>query len=174
MKRNTVLIFFLAGYSFLLLFQSGIAYGQNGESGNDININVSAEVISSVEMITIQSMNLSNAETEDDRIAIDPQNSANAGKMIAIGTPNSDIRVSYLEQRELTHRQGSETLQFNYQVAGSTEDDQSTAELLDRENRDFEFNEEGRFYLWIGGDVDISTANPGNYEGEFTVDIEYN
>ncbi|MGM0547602.1 MAG: DUF4402 domain-containing protein [Bacteroidota bacterium] len=157
----------------MLHFQSNIAYAQNGNNDNEININVSAEVISTVEMITIQSMNLSGAEAENDRIEIDPQNSANAGKMIAIGTPNSDIRVSYLEQRELTHRQGSETLQFNYQVAGSTEDDQSTAELLDRENRDFEFNGEGRFYLWIGGNVDISAANPGNYEGEFTVDIEY-
>ncbi len=143
------------------------------QNGTDLNINVSARVISSIEMITINSMKLSEVEVENNRISIDPQNSSNAGKMIAIGNPNSEIRISYLEQRELTNPQGSETLIFNYEVAGNTEDDQSSAEILYRENRDFEFNENGRFYLWIGGSVDISTASPGNYQGEFTVDIEY-
>lgn len=172
--NNKVYIIFLAGCLSLLQIQSNSAFAQNGNQNNEVTINVSAQVISTIEMITIQSMDLSKAEAENDQIAIDPQNSPNAGKMIAIGNPNSEIRISYLEQRELTQQQGTETLQFNYQVAGSAEDDQSNAELLDRENRDFEFDEEGRFYLWIGGNVDISTASPGNYEGEFTVDIEYN
>ncbi|MEL7834048.1 hypothetical protein [Fodinibius sp. Rm-B-1B1-1] len=170
---NKHLHFLLWGLLWLFLFLPSLALSQNNNSNSEVSINVSAQVISSIEMITIQSMNLSQAENDNDRITIDPQNSSNAGKMIAIGTPNSDIRISYLEQRELTRRQGSETLIFNYQIAGNTEDDQSTAELLNRENRDFEFNEQGQFYLWIGGNVDISTATPGNYEGEFTVDIEY-
>lgn len=118
-------------------------------------------------------MDLSQAEVVDDRIQIDALSSSNAGKMIAIGSPNSEIRISFLEQRELTQANGTSTLQFNYEVAGSDQDDQSTAEVLDRENRDFEFNEEGRFYIWIGGNVDISTAEPGSYQGEFTLDIEY-
>lgn len=143
------------------------------QSETEVNINVSAQVISSIEMITINSMNLSEVEVENDQISINPQNSSNAGKMVAIGNPNSEIRISYLEQRELTQPQRSETLIFNYRVAGNTEDDQSSAEILSRENRDFEFNEDGRFYLWIGGNVDISTASPGNYQGEFTIDIEY-
>lgn len=143
------------------------------QNETEVNINVSAQVISSIEMITINSMNLSEVEVENDQISINPQNSSNAGKMVAIGNPNSEIRISYLEQRELTQPQRSETLIFNYRVAGNTEDDQSSAEILSRENRDFEFNEDGRFYLWIGGNVDISTASPGNYQGEFTIDIEY-
>lgn len=140
---------------------------------NKVSISVSAKVISTIEMITIQSMNLSKAQAINNRIQINPQTSSNAGKMIAIGTPKSDIRISFLQQRELTRSNGSESLQFNYKVAGNTRDDQSTAEMLDHENRDFEFNDQGRFYLWIGGDVDISTATPGNYQGEFTLEIEY-
>jgi len=143
------------------------------KANNDVSINVSAKVISSIEMITIQSMKLSNAEAQNDIIRIDPQTSANAGKMVATGTPNADIRISFLQRRELTHLNSSSTLEFNYRVAGNDKDDQSTAEILDRENRDFKFNDQGHFYLWIGGNVDISTATPGNYQGEFTVDIEY-
>lgn len=173
MQKSSAYIFLLVCL-LLLHIQSSTLFAQNNEgNSSEVSINVSAQVISSIEMITIQSMNLKEAESQNDRISINPQNSPFAGKMIAIGTPNTDIRISYLEQRELTQRQGSETLLFNYQIAGNAEDDQSTAELLNRENRDFKFNENGRFYLWIGGSVDISTASPGNYQGEFTVDIEY-
>jgi hypothetical protein len=169
MTKSSTFIFWL-GCLILLHLQSTTLFAQDN---GDVSINVSAQVISSIETITMQSMDLQNAERQNDRININPRNSSNAGKMVAIGTPNSEIRISYLEQRELTQQRGSETLLFNYEVAGNSTEDQETAELLDRENRDFEFNENGRFYLWIGGSVDISTASPGNYQGEFTVDIEY-
>lgn len=152
---------------------SSTAQNDSRSTNSDIAINVSAKVISSIEMITIQSMRLSQAEANNDIIQINPQNHAYAGKMIAIGTPNSEIRISFLQQRELTQQRGSSTLLFNYRVAGNNTDDQSTAELLSQDNRDFEFNSEGRFYIWIGGNVDISTASPGNYQGEFTLEIDY-
>ncbi len=139
----------------------------------DVSINVSANVTSSIEMITLRSMQLSDDDVQNDIIRIDPTTSPNAGKMVAYGNPNSDIRISYLPTRELTHVQGTETLSFSYQVAGNQQEDQGTAERLEVENRDFSFNEDGQFYLWIGGSVNISTAVPGNYQGEFTLEIEY-
>ncbi len=169
MKRLLILFFTIT----YLSLGTTPAPGQNGDREMDVSIDVSATIMPSIEMVTIQSMKLSQAEAINDIIRINPQSHAYAGKMIAIGTPNSDIRISFLQQRELTQRQGSSTLLFNYQVAGNNVDDQSTAELLGQDNRDFEFNSEGRFYLWIGGSVDISTASPGNYQGEFTLEIEY-
>lgn len=157
----------------LLLFAIAALPGIVSAQDQEISISVSAQVVATIEMVTIQSMDLSKVEAENGMIRIDPISSSNAGKMIAIGSPNAEIRLSFLEQRALTRQQGTETLQFNYRVAGNDQDDQQTAELLNRENRDFSFNARGRFYLWIGGSVDISSANPGNYRGEFTVDIEY-
>ncbi len=139
----------------------------------DVSISLSANVTSSIEMITLRSMQLSDEDVQDDVIRIDPTSSPNAGKMVAYGNPNSDIRISYLPTRELTRMEGTETLTFNYQVAGNQQEDQATAERLEVENRDFSFNEDGQFYLWIGGSVNISTAVPGNYQGEFTLEIEY-
>jgi len=162
-------------FSFVLFAGLIISSAQPSiaQSDSDISVDVSAQVISSIEMITIESMQLVNSEARNGIITINPQQSANAGKMVAIGTPNSDIRISYLQQRELTQEQGTETLLFEYIVVGNNQDDQASAERLNSESRDFEFNDEGRFYLWIGGQVDISTATPGNYQGEFTLDIEY-
>lgn len=166
------LLLFLIIVPGLLLSQLKTGYAQTNE-GADITVNVSAEITSTIEVITIQSMDLAETEAINDRITVNPQQSPNAGKMIAIGNPDSEIRISYLEQRELTEVNGTNNLIFNYEVAGNEQDDQSSAELLSQENRDFELNDEGRFYLWVGGSVDISTVGPGNYEGDFTVEIEY-
>ncbi|MFH5833719.1 hypothetical protein ACG2F4_06220 [Halalkalibaculum sp. DA3122] len=168
MKRLHLI--YIIGLSVLL---AGLHAGKVNAQGNDVSIDVSANVISSVELLTLRSMQLSGDEAINEVIQIDPTTSANAGKMVAYGTPNSDIRISYLTSRELTRMQGTETLMFNYRVAGNQQEDQGSAELLDIENREFRFNQDGKFFLWIGGNVDISTATPGNYQGEFTLEIEY-
>ncbi|MDZ7715680.1 MAG: DUF4402 domain-containing protein [Balneolaceae bacterium] len=157
--------------SFLSL--GALLYPLGSLAQSDVSVSINANIISSIDLITIQSIQLSKEEAQDNIITIDPTTSINAGKMIAIGTPNSDITISFLERRELTRNQGTESLIFNYAVAGNDQDDQSSAQILDQENRDFSFNDEGRFYLWIGGSIDISTATPGNYSGDFTLEIEY-
>ena len=164
------------GFGIMLLLGTNQTAAQNGSDVSiDVStgINVSAEVVSTVEMITLQSMNLAGSEARNGIIRINPQQSSNAGKMMAVGSPNSDIRISFLPRRELTRAQGTESLMFRYSVAVNSEEDQTTAELLNQENRDFSLNDEGQLFLWIGGNVDISTATPGNYQGEFTLDIEY-
>lgn len=173
MRRSMLLLAVLTGYLFTPVSPAAAQSEQNVTT-SEVSIDVSARVLAgSVELITIRSINLSGAEAENGRIDINPIFSSNAGKMIAVGSPGSDIRVSFLENRELTHSSGNEILMFNYVIAGNTEDDQSTAEILQQENRELGFNSEGLFYLWIGGNVDISQAVPGNYQGEFTLEVEY-
>lgn len=144
--------------------------------GNNLklSVDVSATVLaSSIEIITLRSINLSEADRRGNIITVDPASSTNAGKMVAVGTPYREFRISFFRQHELTHANSSNNLTFYYSVAGYKDDDQTTAELLDQDNRAFEFNEEGRFYLWVGGRVDITNAAPGTYQGEFTLEIDY-
>ena len=158
--------------SLAILLLVGLPLGVMGQNQH-VSINVAAEVSSSIELVTLRSMQLSGAEAENNIIRIDPTSSPNAGKMVAFGNPNSDIRISYLQVRELSNDGGAETLTFNYQVSGNQQEDQTTSELLGIENRDFTFNQDGEFYIWIGGNVDLSAVSPGNYQGEFTLEIEY-
>lgn len=148
------------------------AQSQQNGTNNEISISVSANVVNAIELVTLQSMRLTGSEAENDVIQIDPTSSPNAGKMVAYGTPNSNFRISYLRSRELSRIQGNNNLTFTYRVAGNEVEEQSTAELLELENRDLSFNDDGEFYLWIGGSVDISAAAPGNYQGNFTLEIE--
>jgi hypothetical protein len=93
--------------------------------------------------------------------------------MIAIGTPEAEFRLNYLPERILNQINGNGSLIFNYEISGNLEEDQATSELLDLDNRNLRFNSEGRFYIWVGGSIDLSNAAPGNYEGDFTIEIDY-
>lgn len=154
-------------------------HAQNNVNGNgegaSVSISVSASVVSATEVsiVTLRDMSLEPQLTRQGVITIDPQEDAQAGQMRAEGEPNAEVRISFIEERELTRVGGPETLMFYYDVAGNDIDDQPSSEPLDLDNRDFTLNENGEFYFWVGGSVDIRNAVQGAYDGEFTIEIEY-
>jgi hypothetical protein len=135
------------------------------------SIGVSARVVESIEMITLRDMRFGPVQPGQEQIVIDPLSDSETGKMIAMGLPNARIRVSFVRERILTN--GNETIVFTYEIAGNDQDDQSSAEILQTDNRNLDLNNEGEYYFWIGGQVDIQDAKPGKYDGDFTIEVEY-
>lgn len=181
-KKGICRISAKAGLCLILLTAaSGNMVQAQNVNGNDdeisATISVSATVQATtgveVEMVTLRDMTLDRQVTQQNLVAVNPVNDSQSGKMRAEGRPNAEVRISFLQQRELTRIGGNETLTFYYRVAGNDMDDQPSSEILDLENRDFELNEDGEYYFWIGGQVDITDAVAGAYDGEFTVEIEY-
>lgn len=152
---------------------SQVIQAQNTNRGISGQINVKAEVLQSIELITVNSMQFGNAQPGQREIYVNPINSLNAGFMIAVGTPGAEFRLNYLPERELNQIDGDATMTFTYEISGNAEENQSTSELLELDNRNIQFNSEGRYYLWIGGRVNLENAAPGNYEGDFTIEIDY-
>lgn len=142
----------------------------------DTQINVQAEVISSisgVELQSLKSLTLSREDAVNGIITINPASSQNAGKMVAIGAPNAAITINYFQNRELSNTEGPGIITFNYQLTGNEIDDQNSSELIFQDSRNLRLGPDGEFFIWIGGTVDISNAPPGNYAGDFTLEIEY-
>ncbi len=164
-KAIIVSVLFLGFWPFMSYAQSN--------SGVSADISVEASILSSIELITVNNIRLRNFQPEQGEVYISPVENPYAGHLVAIGIANADIRIEYLPERILTQPDGDGVITFNYQIAGSDIDNQITSELLLNDNRNFQFNNEGRFYLWIGGTVDVSQAKPGSYQGEFTIEIEY-
>ncbi len=164
--------------SLLMLFVIApglFAQNDNGRS-TSVSISASATVVGGdIELETISDMGILEAQAlqEDDLIYINPVFDPEAGIMRARGNPNAEIRVSYLEEMEVTRREGQGSLFFEYEVSGFPGDNQRESELLTEIERELRFNEDGVFYFYIGGRVDLSDALPGNYDGEFTIEIEY-
>lgn len=157
---------------FLIFSPFAIAQS-SAEHAVSATIRVDAVVTPSIELITVNSMTVGNMQPGQREIYVNPVNSSNAGFMIAVGMPDSEFRLNYLSKRELTQSNGNATLTFIYELSGNSVENQSTSELLGVDNRNIRFNEEGRYYLWVGGRVNLENAKPGNYEGDFTIEIDY-
>lgn len=155
---------------FILFFWSECLMAQTRA---EVSINVSATVSSTIELFTIQTMDFTGEEIELGLVEINPVLNANAGRMVARGNPNAEIRINYVRNRELRNTTTNSVLQMEYLVAGNVIDEQANAELLDQDDRDLQFNEDGEFYLWVGAMVDLTLAEPGSYEGEFSIEVEY-
>lgn len=140
---------------------------------SQVNINVTAQVNGTVETITIQTIDFENIERNGSVITVNPIISSRAGKLIARGTPNTEFQIDFLRERILDNTNGPGTIIFNYMIAGNFIDDQETAEILAQEVRDLSFNNDGEYFLWVGGYADLTNAEPGTYMGEFTIEIEY-
>ncbi len=172
MKVHTIIIIFLLG-----LFSASLMAQNRNNDGTSVSISASATVISGgdIEMETISDMGILDASRlqEGLEIIINPVFDAEAGIMRARGQANAQIRVSYIEEMEIARREGPGTLFFVYEISGYPGDNQRESELLDLIEREMRFNEEGEFYFWVGGRIDLSEALPGSYDGEFTIEIEY-
>lgn len=166
-------------YISLLLFLAwgSLVSAQNNDGRKpSVSISASATVVGSdIQLETISEMGIIDASFLQDglEIYINPVFDPEAGIMRATGMPNAQIRVSYIAEEIVSRREGPGTLNFVYSVSGYPGDNQRESELLELIEHEMHFNERGEFYFWIGGRIDLSDAQPGNYDGEFTIEIEY-
>jgi len=162
-------VFILLGFCSLTLAEQPLF----AQEGRNVSIRVTAEVFQSIELTTIRNMEFGEMQPGQKEISISPLQDSDAGKMVASGIPEAKIRVSYLTELELSNDRNDHTLTFHYVVAGNMVDNQSTAEILQTDNRGLQLNDDGEYFFWVGGNADIRNAQPGSYEGEFTIEIEY-
>jgi len=155
---------------FLLSIQS--VFAQVSEPQN-VSISVSAQVSSAIELFTLQTVDFRYEDVEFNVLSVDPISNPSAGKLVARGMPDTGMRISFIQNRELVNVDTNHILFFEFVVTGNVQDEQESAELISPDNRDLTFNEEGEFYIWVGGRVDLSTAQPGSYDGDFNIEIEY-
>jgi len=160
----------------LILFFLSITVATNAQDSQKKSfsamINVNAEIIQSVELITENTISFGNVQPGQQEIYVNPVTDMNAGYMIAVGGPNTNFRLNYLPERELTQADGDGTLTFTYEISGNSTDDQSTSDILELDNGNLEFNNEGLYYIWVGGRINLQNAAPGNYQGDFTIEID--
>lgn len=156
----------------IVLLSSANALAQ--DSGNDYSISISTQILESIELLTIRSIDISNVQPSQGTIYISPTRDAEAGMMKAQGRPGADIRISFLSDQVLTSTGSDGAIAFEYLVTGNDKDEQETSEMLEPENQNFQLNEDGEYFFWIGGTATVSGAPGGNYSGEFTIEVDYN
>lgn len=146
---------------------------QNGNNGHFINITVSAQIQSTVEIETRNNINLGRVSPGQEVVIVNPREDPGAGLLRVSGSPGMLFRVSFQESRELVRVGGGRTLMFTYEVSGAQTDNQLLSEPVTRENRDLRMSDDGEFFFWVGGTLDLQGDIFGQYEGEFTIEVDF-
>ncbi len=158
----------------LLAFPMLIGLSKGGfTQGVNANIDIRTTIVSSIELITVKSITVGNLQSGQEEIYINSISDVNAGYMIAVGAPGLDFRLNFERSRVLTQVNGDGTLVFEYELSGNHLEDQNSAENITEDVRNLKFNADGQYYIWVGGKIDLRNARPGNYDGDFTIEIEY-
>jgi hypothetical protein len=150
-----------------------ILSAQTIRSDSAIIVRVSTTIQTSITLETLANINFGRVSPGMTELYINPRTDNGAGILRVSGSPNSIIRVSFLERRELNRVGGGESLVFVYEVSGASEENQFISEPMRQENRQIVLSSTGEYYFWIGGRLDLAGISFGQYEGEFTLEIDY-
>lgn len=168
----------------LLLCVSAMAqtvHGQNlrfDVSGSDQDtravINSNAQVVMQIVIESLSDLILENEDGTIETVLIDPRSDVNASIIRVEGQRDLQVRLNFPEEEVLSPVDSEEgSINLRYLVSWNTEQDQRGSAELVSQNEELQIGEDGRIYLWLGGEVDISQARQGTYLGNFFLEVEY-
>ena len=170
MNRFLKYVILFCAVTVLLSGQSGFAQLKEKKS---VALEVTASVMPEIQLTTIRDISMEDVESNTTILHISPLTDVNAGLMLATGQPNAQIRLNYMKRLEMIRTDGPGQLTVVYEVSVYTSDNQRASRLFETVEEALRLSDTGKIYIWVGGEIDLTKAYPGNYEGEFTIEIEY-
>ncbi|AXJ00383.1 hypothetical protein CYPRO_1118 [Cyclonatronum proteinivorum] len=183
---------FLLSILLLLFLLPEVARAQQGSgaaSGGErfsmeASIRISGNVITrtggeNILFDTIYDVNFEQTRAGQTVITVDPITDfaaadAGAGYVVAKGAPNAEFQLTFSREVVLRHAtERDNVLIVRYLLSGNSIPEQENAAYVLEAAPRFRLNADGEFHFWVGGMVDISKAIRGEYEGEFTLEVEY-
>ncbi|MBC8191023.1 MAG: hypothetical protein H8E18_01460, partial [FCB group bacterium] len=146
--------------------------GQQENSSRDLN--VSATVVDQIEVVTLSDIDAGIVLPGQTEKLISPITDGGAGLLRLEGQANSSIQVSYSKQVTMTNLETNQPLLMNYLLSGNTENNQSASMLFTTNPENVSLNAEGIFFIWVGCRFSLKGLVPGQYDGDFLVEVEYN
>lgn len=165
MSRHIPIILFWI-FSFI-----SIAVGQQKST---IELSISATVVDQIEVITIADIDAGIILPGESEKVISPILDGGAGILRLEGLKNSSIQVSYSQQVTMTNLLTNQPLFMNYMVSGGPESNQSVSTLFTTNPANVTLNADGVYYLWIGCRFSLIGLMPGQYDGDFLIEVDYN
>lgn len=174
-KNNLKAISFQFVLNFGLIILTSALCSSNIFAQSVINIKVTASVpdISEIDIIVVNSLAIDETKAVNGKLIVQPNKDAEAGMIRIKGSPLARFSMLFLDYMELGNSNGEGNLRFKFNVSGFPKDNQQASQYLDPLIRELNFSDTGEYFLWIGGEMNLSGINPGNYEGIFAFEIEY-
>ncbi|MEP0713475.1 hypothetical protein [Algoriphagus sp.] len=139
-----------------------------------LSVNATATVTDNLQMLTIRNIDLIAPVVEENSILVSPISSPYAGMFKIIGNPTARIRITFLQRETLVEsNDGFGEVKAEYSLSAAFEDLQIQSALLDRGEATISLSDKGILFVWLGANLDLSSALPGVYQSEFTIELEY-
>lgn len=170
MIRRILVLLVLTG----CLLSESVAQNINDTRKATLSVRATATVTDNLQMLTIRNIDLIAPVVEDNKILVSPMRSPFAGLFKIIGNPNARIRITFLQRETLKESsEGIGEVTSEYNLSASFEDLQIQSTLLDLGEANVNLSDKGLLFVWLGANLDLSSALPGLYQSEFTIELEY-
>lgn len=167
-----IILFLLVSSLFLLAESKSQTFNDTRKA--NLSVNATAIVRDNLQMLTIRNIDLIAPLVEENMILVSPMRSPFAGMFKIIGNPNARIRITFLQRETLVEfNEGIGKVNAEYNLSASFTDIQIQSTLLDLGEANINLSPEGLLFVWLGANLDLTTALPGNYQSEFTLELEY-
>lgn len=161
--------------AIILFLSVPAAAGAQVKVRGDLSVSVSATLLNDapLELTTINNLVISGDYGQSKKVYISPVTSAEAGLMKASGRPGSQARITFIMDEIIQNHEGNSAITVRYEMSGNKERIQRSSRLFDTGETTITFGSDGVYYLWLGCSLNTGNAGPGNYQGQFTLEIEY-
>lgn len=163
----------------ILLVFFGLSCGsllaQESSDKKLMQVTARAVVMDNLMLVIMRDLDLVSPVLEGTKLIVSPLESPYAGQFRVQGSALSSVRVSYLIYEDIDEASGNGGIvNARYVLSGMDRDNQFQS-LLFAPTGEFtiQLSEEAQYFLWVGAELDMSRALPGEYFSEFIIEMEY-
>jgi len=155
------------------LFTESMTQTLNDSRKVALSVNAAATIMNNLEMLTIRNIDLISV-VKSKNIMINSMKSPFAGLFKITGNPNARIRITFLQRETLVESiKGIGIIEAEYHLSTAFNDLQNQSTLIDIGEANLKLSDKGLLFVFVGTNLDLSAALPGEYQSEFTIELEY-
>jgi hypothetical protein len=171
--------------TFILLLLLGmpfVSYAQlDGPGSAEIAITGKVIPARSTQQLTFETLSdvhFIQVNEDDTEISVDPIRDASTGDsgpghIVAKGQPGATFRLNFSRQVTMRNATDNSTVTVQYLMSHSPTDEQRNSTYVLESSPQFRLNAQGEYHFWLGGRLSLQGVTDGEYEGEFTMEVEY-
>jgi len=139
-----------------------------------VRMSATANVKEFIEIITLADINVGTVIPTNEIMRLDPRTAQGAGILLIQGRAWSQAQVTFSNQVEMTNVTSNAPLLVEYFVSGNQENQQSGSLMFISNPQSVTLNGDGEYYLYIGCSFSLAEVQPGQYDGDFVIEVDYN
>ncbi len=158
-----------------LIIGASISLAQNSDPlSASVEVSISANIREYLETITLNNIDVGTIQPSQQEIRLNPRLDQGAGLIQIRGSAGTDIRVSFTQQVEMVNSTTNHIMTVYYSLSGNDVNEQNSSSPIADNPTEAILNSRGEYFIWIGCYFSLDGVTPGQYDGDFVIEVEAN